>query len=84
MKLSDFIEGLNTLKPYYKKDGYYIGAEHDQFHAYATERPLSQEDIVKMRRLGWFQPECDADSDDESDHELISEYDPEDGWTCFT
>jgi hypothetical protein len=75
MKLSNFLEGLLTLKPYYDgEDGYHIGAEHDQFYAYATDRPLSAEDIAKMRELGWFQPEA-GDGDP---------YEPEDGWSAFT
>jgi len=75
MKLSNFIKGLNTLQPYYKDgDGYYIGAEHDQFYACQTERPLTPEDVQKMRDLGWFQPE----------QEDYAEYDPENGWSAIT
>jgi hypothetical protein len=75
MKLSNFIEGLKTLQPCYEGgDGYHIGAEHDQFYAYATDRPLTSEDVQKMRELGWFQPEQDDDD----------EYDPEEGWSAFT
>jgi len=75
MKLSNFIEGLKTLQPYYKDgDGYHIGAEHDQFYTYQTERPLTPEDVQKMRDLGWFQP----------DREDGAEYSPEDGWSAFT
>lgn len=75
MKLSDFLEGLQTLRPYYHgQDGYHIGAEHDQFYAYATDTPLTVEDVQKMRDLGWFQPE-------QGDNE---EYDPENGWSAFT
>ncbi len=74
MKLSNFIEGLKTLQPYYEGgDGYHIGAEHDQFYAYITDLPLTTEDVQKMRELGWFQPEQGDD-----------EYDPEDGWSAFT
>ena len=75
MKLSNFIEGLKTLQPYYEGgDGYHIGAEHDQFYAYKTDKPLTQEDVQKMRVLGWFQ----------SGQDDGTEYDPEDGWTAFT
>lgn len=75
MKLSNFIKGLKTLQPYYKDgDGYHIGAEHDQFYAYRTERPLTPEDVQKMRDLGWFQPE----------QEDGAEYDPENGWSAYT
>jgi len=74
MKLSDFVDGLNILRPYYiDPDGYHIGAEHDQFYAYATDRALSAEDQERMRTLGWFQPETDDD-----------EYSIEDGWSAFT
>lgn len=75
MKLSNFVEGLKTLQPYYDGgDGYHIGAEHDQFYAYKTERPLTPEDVQKMRDLGWFQPEQDEGA----------EYDHEEGWSAFT
>lgn len=78
MKLSNFIEGLKTLQPYYKDgDGCHIHAEHDQFYAYAPERPLTPEDVQKMIDLGWFQPEDGLDSDG-------GEYDPENGWSAFT
>lgn len=74
MKLSNFIDGLKILQHYYDNDGYTIGAEHDQFYAYATDRPLSPEDVQKMRDLDWFQPEQDDDAD----------YDPDEGWSAFT
>lgn len=75
MTLSNFIEGLKTLQPYYKDgDGCHISAEHDQFYAYQTERPLTPEDVQKMRDLGWFQPDQEDDA----------EYSPEDGWSAFT
>lgn len=76
MKLSNFIEGLTILRPYYSDpDGYHIGAEHDQFFAYATDRPLSDEDLNKMRGFGWFQPDVE-------DNDSI--YYPEEGWSAFT
>lgn len=76
MKLDAFIKGLQTLQPYYNGgDGYHIGAEHDQFYAYQTANPLTEEDVAKMRELGWFQPEQDSDD---------APYDPENGWSAFT
>jgi hypothetical protein len=75
MRLSAFIEGLRTLQPYYVGgDGYHIGAEHDQFYAYPTDRPLSPEDVQKMRDLDWFQPDVEENSP----------YDPKEGWSAFT
>lgn len=74
MKLSNFIEGLKILQPYYLGgDGFHIGAEHDQFYCYQTDSPLTPEDVQKMRDLGWFQPETGDD-----------EYDPQEGWSAFT
>jgi hypothetical protein len=75
MRLDKFIEGLNTLKPYYTDpNGFHIGAEHDQFYAYATDKPLSAADVQKMCDLGWFQPEQDEGAP----------YEPENGWSAFT
>ena len=80
MKLSNFIEGLKILQPYYDDgDGYHIGAEHDQFYAYATNRPLTPEDQKKMCDLDWFQPESGFSSESEGIN-----YDPDDGWSAFT
>jgi len=87
MTLGNFIDGLRVLQPYYKDpNGYHIGAEHDQFYAYPTQRPVDPGDVVKLRRLGWFQPEVDSDGDEDEapEAQLIDEYDPEEGWSCFT
>jgi hypothetical protein len=79
VKLGDFIGGLTTLRPYYKDgDGYHLGAEHDVFYAYATDRPLSPNDVQRMRDLGWFQSE--VDDDDDGNH---GQYDPEGTWSAF-
>lgn len=73
MTLGNFIEGCKILQPYYDKpNGYHLGAEHDQIYVYATEKPLSDEDVAKMRDLGFFQPDCSEE-----------EYDPKDGWSAF-
>ncbi len=84
MIMSKFIEGITILQRYFDKDGFNIGAEHDQFYVYSTHRPLSVDDIVKLRRLDWFQPEVDGDSDEATDEELVAQYDAEEGWSCFT
>jgi hypothetical protein len=74
MKIQAFIEGLNILSGYFDGgDGYHIGAEHDQFYVYATHKPLTDEDVAKMRELGWFQPDLGDDAP----------YSPEDGWSAF-
>jgi hypothetical protein len=74
MQLSKIIEGLTVLSKYYDKDGYHTGAEHDQFYTYATDRPVSPDDVANLKELGWFQPDMEDDA----------EYDPEEGWSAFT
>lgn len=77
MKLDNFIEGLKTLRPYYKEGHrYHIGAEQGQFYAYETDIPLSPEDVVKMLNLNWFQPSGGIDVDG-------GKYDPDKGWSAF-
>lgn len=79
MILSKFIEGLQVLQPYYDKDGFDIGAEHDIAYIYKTDRPLSVADVAKMVELGWHQPDAQVgDGDFEVKH-----YDPEDGWGAY-
>lgn len=82
MKLNNFIQGLQTLQPYYKdQNGFHIGAEHDIFYAYATDTELSKEIVVKMCELGWFQPEAPTDEEGEFGPE---NYTPDEGWAAFT
>lgn len=71
MKLSSFIEGLVILRGYYfGHDGYHTGTEHDQFYVYATDTPVSPENVAKLKELGWFQPNSD-------------EYDPSAEWSAI-
>lgn len=76
MKIDNFMEGLRILRPYFNSDKYCIGAEHDQFYVYATDRPVSTEDVTRLVELGWFQPECGF--------EKPEDYEPTEGWSVFT
>ncbi len=79
MILSRFIAGLQILQPYYDKDKYSIGAEHDVVYVYRTDRPLTPEDVGRMVALGWFQPEVHTGDDSfTADH-----YDPEEAWGTY-
>lgn len=54
MKRTKFLLGLNILSKYYNGGNEYtMGAEHDQIYAYATDRPLSEEDWYKLTGYGW-------------------------------
>ena len=58
MTLKNFLGGLSILEKYFDDtDGYVIGAEHDQFYLYSTDRDVSPEDKTSLDALGWFQPE---------------------------
>lgn len=75
MQLSKFIAGLTILAKYYDDpDGYHIGAEHDQFYAYRTDKPVAPDDVAKLFELDWFQPDA-AEGEG---------YDPDEGWSAFT
>jgi hypothetical protein len=79
MRLNDFIEGLEILKAYYDNpNGYHIGAEHDEFYAYKTDRPMPPEAVQKMLSLGWFQ------TDGGAHEETPQDYNPESGWMAYT
>jgi hypothetical protein len=74
VKLSNFIEGLKILQRYFEgEDGHRLDAKHDQFYVDKTDRPLSDDDVQKLRGLGWFQPESEENST----------YDPEKDWSAF-
>lgn len=77
---SKFIEGLQILQKYFDEDGYLIGAEHDEFFVYATDRPLSKHDAKRMVDLGWFQNEAEVPGEEEFSAEY---YDADEGWGCF-
>ena len=79
VKLTELVDGLNTLKPYYDDKEYVLGAEHDIFYAYATARPLSPDDVQKMIALGWFQ---EGQRGDDSEFEA-KHYDPNEDWAAF-
>lgn len=79
MKLKNFLEGIDILRTYYNDpDGYHIGAEHDEFYMYATDRPLTEDHLKKLLALGWLQPDGGASEDAPQD------YDHEGGWMAFT
>lgn len=82
MQLSNFRKGLEILSHYYDDPGgYHIGAEHDAFYAYATDKPLTDADVRCMIELGWFQEDTERDDDGEFTAE---QYNPDEGWTAYT
>ena len=83
MTLENLLEGIAILRPYYDDpNGYHVGAEHDEVWLYATDRPLSTDDVRRMRALDWGQ-DCDAADEDEDPEAAATEYDPEESWRAF-
>lgn len=81
MRLSNLIEGLKILQPYYNNpDGYHVGAEHDQFYAYATDRPLPETAVDRMVDLGWFQPDAEVGNDEDFG---IEHYSVSEAWSAY-
>ena len=81
MKLGNLIDGLNVLRPFYNDpDGYHIGAEHDQFYAFKTDKPLTNEATQKMIDLGWFQDYEYTEGDEDF---ALRHYDADESWTAY-
>jgi hypothetical protein len=84
MKTKDLIKGLTILQRYRKaKNGYDLGADHDVVYAYATDRPLNEEDIGRMIKLGWLQ-EHDGIDYDAGGEFLAKHYLQEESWIAYT
>lgn len=73
MRLNEITLGIAIAQQYYNDpNGYHLAAEHDQIYLYATSDTMTDEDVEKMKKLGWFQPDNDGET-----------YDPENGWSAF-
>ena len=83
MKTRDVIEGLQIFQKYRdRQDGYDVGAEHDVLYAYKTDRPLEEMDLKRILELGWHQ-DVEYAADDGGDMQP-GDYDPDQGWACYT
>ena len=79
MNTAEVLEGLNILQKYRTKpNGYHLGAEHDVLYAFATDLPVSEDDLKRLYELGWEQHEVKSNDDD-----TPGPYDPEEGWAAF-
>lgn len=82
MRTVDIVAGMNLLLPYYKdQEGYNVGCEHDELRMYATDRPLTPEDLDKMIALGWHQ-EHDGRGDYSEDF-APKHYRPDEAWVSY-
>lgn len=74
MTLREFCEGLEILRSHFPdSEGYPLGAEHDEIHVYSTETPLTEEEVTKMKALGWVQYGLNEEDP----------YDPDETWVFF-
>lgn len=78
MNLKKFSDGIAIIQQFYgKPEGHHISAEHDQIFLCATDKPMDDASVLKLRELGWFQD--DAVDDGKGD----AVYDPNAGWSAF-
>jgi hypothetical protein len=79
MKMSNLIAGLQLLQSYFTDpDSDNTGVGYEILYVYATDKPLSEDDVKKLQDLGWHQPEVEEDDDGNSP------YDPEERWGAYT
>jgi hypothetical protein len=77
--MNDLIKGLVILAGYCDTpSGGMTGAEHDEIHVYATDRPVSEEHHCELYHLGFFQ---EGNSDG---HGPYTNYQPQEGWMYYT
>lgn len=56
MKLKNVIEGIEILRPHYlDPDGFNITAMSEQIVLFSTGEPLSEDEVKKLKDLGWCQ-----------------------------
>lgn len=80
MQTAAIIEGMTILEKYRnREDGFNTGAEHDVIYAYATDKPVSTEDLERLVKLGWFQGDVDCGEEKFA----AKHYDPQESWKCF-
>lgn len=78
MKLGNLVQGITILQKYFDEpDGHHCGADHDIFYIYPTNKPVSDEDVGKLKELNWFQPDVEEDDDENAP------YDAEESWAPY-
>lgn len=79
MTLKAMAEVLAILTPHYNDPSKeWFSAEHDEIYFPATDTPLNEDELKKLKDLNVFQEE--SEEDDEGDREYL----PEEGWKAFT
>lgn len=64
----NIIEGMQILLTYQdNQNDFHTGADHEVIYMYATDRPVSPEDLEKLAALGWHQ-ECEDDGYNKDEH----------------
>ena len=82
MRTIDILSGISLLMTYFDdQEGYNVGCEHDELRVYATDRPLTDEDVQKMIDLGWHQ-EHDGRGDYSEDFAL-EHYRIDEAWVSY-
>ena len=78
MSTKDVVTEMQILLQYYDHpDCNHTSAEHDVIYMSATDKPISAEDLAKLKELAWFQTDVEEDDDGHAD------YDADEGWQTF-
>lgn len=85
MTTKGIVEGLLLLEKYYDADtaGYNTTAGYKKIIAYSTSRPVSQPDIERLIKLGWYQEDKLGEPDEDGNFHA-GQYNPDSSWYCFT
>ena len=78
MLTKNVIEGLQILQKYRDNpDRDYLTARNDVLYLLPTTEKLSDDDLVRILELGWYQDHDGWDGDQDF---VVSDYRPEESW----
>ena len=81
MSTKNLIEGLQILIKYMdNKECSHVYAKYEEILFEETDRPVSNTDLKKLSKLGWYQEDGDLDEDGNFD---IRSYVPGQKWQCY-
>lgn len=80
MRTKDIVEGMTILLKYYDDPAmWHTGAEHEVIYMYATDNPVTPEDLTRLVGLGWFQHEVEPVRGGNFE---VMDYDKGEGWAA--
>lgn len=79
MKARDIAEGILILTKYYDNQfGHHCAAYDEVIYMCSIDKPISSEDVIKLKHLGWFQ-----EGIIDPDGEVTSNYFADEPWQAI-